>query len=67
MTNFTNASARRLARLLLSIKKEKREKILWCLDSDFRMAVSEEIITLKRDMPLEMQDTTPPGRIPNCS
>ena len=67
MNNFTNESARKLARLLLDIKKEKREKILWCLDSSFRILVAEEIIILKRDMPLELQDTIPPGRVPNCS
>ena len=67
MSNFTNASARRLARLLLEIKKDKREKIIWCLDSDFRCKVLEEINILEKDMPLELQDTLPPGRIPNCS
>jgi len=68
MSNFTNASARRLARqLCIHCSKEKRKKIVECLDTDFRIAVLEEIAKLHEDMPLELRDTTPPGRIPNCS
>ena len=67
MMDFTSANARKLARLLITIEKEKREKIIWCLDTEFRTRVLAEVNILKLDMPLEMQDTLPPGRIPNCS
>jgi len=68
MSNFTNASARRLARqLCIHCSEKKREHIIECLDTEFRFAVLEEIAKLKEDMPLELRDTTPPGRIPSCS
>ena len=66
-TNFTNASARRLARQLWSLPKKKRSEIIECLDTDFKCAVLEEIVKLNKDKPLAMRDTAPPGSIPNCS
>ena len=65
--DHSDGSARRLARLLLGVKKDKREKIVWCLDSAFRCKVLEEISILEKDMPIGLQDTLPPGRGPNCS
>jgi len=66
-TNFTNASARRLARQLWSLPKKKRSEIIECLDTDFKCAVLEEIVKLKKDWPVHLKDTLPPGSIPNCS
>jgi Mg/Co/Ni transporter MgtE len=65
--NFTEDNARKLAKLLLSLKKERREKIVCCLDSEFAFRVLEEMNILKEDMPFDLRDTLPPGRIPNCS
>jgi len=59
MNNFTNASARRLARQLLDIDKDKRTRILEALDSDFRSKVIEALTVLNQDMPLERRDTDP--------
>ena len=67
MSNFTDASARRLARQLLPLSREKRSGILDCLDTDFRCAVMREIIELKKDWPMFLNDTLPPGSIPICS
>ena len=67
MSNFTNASARRIARQIAPLPRKKRSGVLECLDTDFKVAVLEEIIKLNKDMPLELRDTLPPGRIPNCS
>ena len=64
---ISDEDARGLARLLIDIRKTKRDKIIWCLDSVLRCKVLEEIGILQRDMPLEFADTLPPGRIPNCS
>ena len=67
MNSFDNTSARRLARHLLDLPRKKRSEIIECLDTDFASMVLEEISHLKEDMPLELRDTLPPGRIPNCS
>lgn len=60
MSSFTTESVRRLARhLCVHCTKDNREKIIECLDTDFKTAVIEEIATLREDMPLEMRDTAP--------
>ena len=64
MNNFTNASARRLARQLFDLSKEKRTQILRALDSDFRGKVKEELVVLNQDMPLELRDTDPVHPVP---
>ena len=65
MSNFTNASARRLARqLCINCSKEKRKKIVDALDTEFKFAVLEEIAKIKDDMPLDMRDTQPVPPIP---
>ncbi len=66
-TDLTRTSARKLARLLFDIERTKRQKIIWCLDSDFRSKVLEEINTLEGDLPVGLRDTLPPGKVPNCS
>ncbi len=67
MSKLTNASARRLAKLLFGIEKQKRMKIIHCLDTDFQCLVLEEIKILNDDAPLDLRDTSPPGAMPNCS
>ena len=64
---LTLINAQKLARLLLDIEQTKRQKIIHCLDTDFSVMVTEQLTILKRDMPMGLQDTLPPGRIPNCS
>ena len=61
------ASAQQLARLLLDVERTKRQKIIWCLDTDFRAAVIKEIVTLESEEDIGQTHATPPGRIPNCS
>ena len=64
MSNFTNASARRLARQLFDLAQKKRKDILDALDSDFRAQVLEAMAILNSDMPLEKRDTAPMRPIP---
>lgn len=62
-----SASAQQLARLLLDVDRTKRQKIIWCLDTDFRAAVIKEIVALESEGYTANTHATPPGRIPNCS
>jgi hypothetical protein len=65
MSSFTVESTRRLARYLcVHCSKESRNKIVECLDTEFKLAVLEEIAALREDMPLEMRDTSPAPPIP---
>jgi len=67
MKEIKRESARKLARLLFSLGEQDRMKAVSCLDTEFQYLVLEEISRLKRDLPLDKQDTAPPCEIPNCS
>ena len=67
MTDLNDRNAGRLARLLFDIERQKRLKIISCLDTDFQVLVLNHLSTLKRDMPFEMRNNAPPGKVPNCS
>ena len=66
MSNFTEASARLLARQLLTIERKKRNEVVFSLDTDFRISVVREIKRLESDIPLELRDTEPASPIAPC-
>ena len=69
MTNFTNASARRLAREIQVSTESRRKEILQALDTDFRCMVLKELSQLEDWASVSAWEPAPltPGKVPNCS
>ncbi len=45
--DFSNGSARRLAKQIVDVRDEKRKKILRSMPTDFKLAVVEEMVNIR--------------------
>ena len=59
MTKLTVEDARKMARILFDMNKNERTNVLASLDSDFKMLVKQELLSLNDDAPLDKRDTVP--------
>lgn len=60
-------NARVLAKHLMDLDKEKRMKIVHCLDTDYQLLVLQEMKIIENGWSSTQKNNTPPGKVPNCS